>query len=329
MNNNSQLFMHLHSHLIPRPSASSPMDNRAHMMAGNNQAPDLEGLHLLADQAIVSLKVAKIQVGRSQPEISDVDHQVCAPDEKEVQSYLSLGLLVELTIRKARRLGEKDGHVAGMTGRQGKNASHLFTVHQKDGESLKDYVKLFNQAVLEIKDASDNVVVMAMMEGLRPSPLFDSISKNVPKTQLALQSKADKYIAVEELAEAKHRKRGRDDNKRKAPDSKQAEYRDKALIEIKHEEFIKWPEKIKTDPHKRNKNKYCEFYRYYGYNTEDCFQLKEQIFDLIKRGHIKKYVVDRPHPNSPKRRYGDNRPTTGDIQVIHGGFRSRGCSSSS
>ena len=32
-----------------------------------------------------------------------------------------------------------------------KNVSHFFTVHQKEEESLKDYVKLFNQAVLVIK----------------------------------------------------------------------------------------------------------------------------------------------------------------------------------
>ena len=80
------------------------------------------------------------------------------------------------------------------------NASHLFTVHQKDGESLKDYVKWFNQVVLEIEDLSDKMVIIVMMEGLRPGPLFDSLSKNVPKILSTLQSKANKYIAAEELS---------------------------------------------------------------------------------------------------------------------------------
>ncbi|GFS29200.1 hypothetical protein Acr_00g0005780 [Actinidia rufa] len=217
-----------------------------------------------------------------------------------------------------------------------KNASHLFTVHQKETESLKDFVKRFNQAILEVEDPSD-------------------------------KSKADKYIAAEELAEAKRRRRKKDDHKRKEPDTRRNDYREETrykrpdrdpkhsnnrrprtpprrpefilpplnapvaqvLSEIKHEEFVKWPGKIKTDPQKRNRNKYCEFHRDHGHNTEDCFQLKEQIADLIKRGYLRKYITDRPPPNSPERRYGDNRPTTGNIQTIHGGFGSSGCSTSS
>ncbi|GFZ12726.1 hypothetical protein Acr_23g0011110 [Actinidia rufa] len=55
------------------------------------------------------------------------------------------------------------------------------------------------------KDNVGQVVIMAMMEGLRPSPLFESLSKNVPETLSSLQSKVDKYIAAKELAEAKRR----------------------------------------------------------------------------------------------------------------------------
>ncbi|GFZ16797.1 hypothetical protein Acr_26g0000670 [Actinidia rufa] len=107
-----------------------------------------------------------------------------------------------------------------------KNASHLFTVHQKETESLKDFVKRFNQAILEVEDPSDKVIIMAMMEGLRLGPLFDSLSKNVPETLSALQSKADKYIAAEELAEAKRRRRGKDDHKRKEPNTRRNDYRE-------------------------------------------------------------------------------------------------------
>ena len=65
-------------------------------------------------------------------------------------------------------------------------------------------------------------------------------------------------------------------------------------MEIKNEKFGKWLRKIKTSPNKRNNNKYYEFHRDHGHNTEDYFQLKEQIADLIKRGYLRKYVVDCP-----------------------------------
>ncbi|GFZ16472.1 hypothetical protein Acr_25g0008810 [Actinidia rufa] len=77
-----------------------------------------------------------------------------------------------------------------------KNASHLFTVHQKETESLKEFVKRFNQAILEVEDPNHKV------------------------------SKADKYIAAEELAEAKRRRRGRDDHKRKELDTRWNDYRE-------------------------------------------------------------------------------------------------------
>ena len=61
---------------------------------------------------------------------------------------------------------------------------------------MKDYFKHFNHVVLEVEDLSDKVVVMAIMEGLCLSSLFDFLSKNVFETLSALQNKADKYIVV-------------------------------------------------------------------------------------------------------------------------------------
>ena len=43
------------------------------------------------------------------------------------------------------------------------------------------------------------------------------------------------------------------------------------LMEIKNEEFVKWPRKIKTYPLWRNNNKYCEFHKDNGHNTKKVF----------------------------------------------------------
>ncbi|GFZ06746.1 hypothetical protein Acr_18g0009160 [Actinidia rufa] len=248
-----------------------------------------------------------------------------------------------------------------------KNASHLFTVHQKETESLKDFVKRFNQAILEVEDPSDKVIIMAMMEGLRPGPLFDSLSKNVPETLSALQSKVDKYIAAEELAEAKRRRRGKDDHKRKEPDTRRNDYGEETRYKRPDRdpkrsnnrrprtpprcpEFIlpplnalspKYSQKLSTKnsssgpkrsrliPRRGTETNIVNFTGTTDTIPRTVFQLKEQIADLIKRGYLRKYITDRPPPNSQKERYGDNRPTAGNIQTIHGGFGSGGCSTSS
>ena len=103
------------------------------------------------------------------------------------------------------------------------------------------------------------------------------------------------------------------------------------LMEIKNKKFVKWLGKIKINhlQRNRNKNKYCEFHKDHDHNTKDYFQLKEQIADLIKRGYLRMCVIVFPRLDSSGKGYVDNRPTTSDIQTIHGGFASGECSSSS
>ena len=113
-----------------------------------------------------------------------------------------------------------------------KNTSHLFTIHQKDGESL-------NQVVQEVEDPSDSVVIMAMIEGFRSGSLFDSLSKSISETLSALQSKVVKYIAAKELAEAKHRRQGKDDHKRKEPNTRRTDYRGELKIKMSERDVIR------------------------------------------------------------------------------------------
>ena len=49
---------------------------------------------------------------------------------------------------------------------------------------------------------------------------------------------------------------------------------DQVLMQIKDDPSLKWPEKMKGDPNKRNKNKYCRFHRDHGHDTDECFDLK-------------------------------------------------------
>jgi len=54
------------------------------------------------------------------------------------------------------------------------------------------------------------------------------------------------------------------------------------LMQIKDERALTFPGKLKRDPNKRFRDKYCRFHRDHGYDIADYYDLKQQIEALIK-----------------------------------------------
>ena len=50
---------------------------------------------------------------------------------------------------------------------------------------------------------------------------------------------------------------------------------DQVLMQIKDDPSLKSPEKMKGDPNKRNKSKYCRFHRDHRHDTDECYDLKQ------------------------------------------------------
>ena len=46
------------------------------------------------------------------------------------------------------------------------------------------------------------------------------------------------------------------------------------LMHIKDEEALTFPNKLKGDPCKRSRDKYCRFHCDHGYDTSECYDLK-------------------------------------------------------
>ncbi|GAV58204.1 LOW QUALITY PROTEIN: hypothetical protein CFOL_v3_01738, partial [Cephalotus follicularis] len=62
---------------------------------------------------------------------------------------------------------------------------------------------------------------------------------------------------------------------------------------------IQWPEPMRSSAKKRDTEKYYRYHRDHGHDTKECKHLKNQIEDLICKGHLCKYV-DRNAPQERK-----------------------------
>ena len=103
------------------------------------------------------------------------------------------------------------------------------------------------------------------------------------------------------------------------------------LMQIKDEGALTFLGKLTGDPKKRPKDRYCRFHREHGYDTTDCYDLKQQIKALIRQGTLQKFV-SRERTNLPAQEQAPRqenerpKPPLGDIRMIVGGTAITGSS---
>ncbi|XP_050249200.1 uncharacterized protein LOC126696520 [Quercus robur] len=94
-------------------------------------------------------------------------------------------------------------------------------------------------------------------------------------------------------------------------------------MQIKNEGALTFPGKLKGDPNKRPRDKYCRFHRDHKHDTANCYDLKQQIEALIRQGKLQRFVsrerTDTPEEQVPRQENERRRPPIGDIRMIVGG----------
>ena len=72
--------------------------------------------------------------------------------------------------------------------------SDLLTVKLQERETLREYVKRFNKAILEINEADDQVIMTTFQAGLNNPDLIFSLGKTPPTSMMDLLFQAQKYM---------------------------------------------------------------------------------------------------------------------------------------
>ena len=132
-------------------------------------------------------------------------------------------------------------------------------------------------------------------------------------------------------------KERRDDRRSKPPAGRFTSFTpltapiDQVLMQIKDEGALTFLGKLKGDPNKRPRDRYCRFHRDHSHDTADCYDLMQQIEALIRQGKLQKFVskerIDPPtQEQTPRRDNEQPKPPLGDIRMIVEGTMTTGSS---
>ncbi|KAL2248154.1 UNVERIFIED_CONTAM: Retrovirus-related Pol polyprotein from transposon [Sesamum indicum] len=215
--------------------------------------------------------------------------------------------------------------------KQKRSATHLFNIRQREDETLKNFMGRSNNETLEVQELRIDMLVSILIHGLRKGPFTSALARDPPSDVEQLMALAQKYIDEEEMNAMKDsERRERDYAPRQPHESRETEgaQRKKALMMVENADVLKWP-------------RYTRFHRERGHNTEECFQLKDEIERLVRQGYFRDHVPqnckisgegrrsrsrsrDRDRNPGPSRTDrttagGSNAPTKGVIYMIAGG----------
>ncbi|GKV50689.1 hypothetical protein SLEP1_g57387 [Rubroshorea leprosula] len=203
-----------------------------------------------------------------------------------------------------------------------RTATELMQVHQKEGESLRDYMQRFNKATLDIDNVPDTICLSALLHGLKPSRFLDDLLENPPKSWNEVNDKSASFILSKDLQSSKRRADDRQGKEPKQPENKDDKKKQKVgkqrgkppsypkydsyiplsssrsqiLAQIQH--WVKRPPPQTHDSSRADRSKYCDYHRVYGHNTEDCESLKDELEFLARNGKLEGYV-QKPFVRQP------------------------------
>ncbi|XP_034708879.1 uncharacterized protein LOC117931916 [Vitis riparia] len=226
--------------------------------------------------------------------------------------------------------------------RHKQNISTLQNIKMQENETLREFVKRFGQAVLQVESYSMDAVLQIFKRIIcLRTPFFESLAKKPLTTMDDLFRRVSKYsmlendihaatqqvLVVGQVAKSGATKSFKAPNHPGLSDMGQDEQRpplirtpltksyEKLLPIIRDLPGFRWPVPIRSNPSERNSSKRCDYHKDHRHTTETCISLHYMVENLLKARHLKQYVRTAPKGEGSSHDRGPRAPAA-PIRVV-------------
>nr|GEW45116.1 reverse transcriptase domain-containing protein [Tanacetum cinerariifolium] len=151
----------------------------------------------------------------------------------------------------------------------------IHNIKQKDGETIKDFIKRFNVETGRVKGAPKCIRISGFMHGVNNPELTKCLNEHVSKTLEEMMTATVDFIRRETAAASK----------KKAHTPWKLHDQPKRQNSERRSNF-------RNQPKDGRGNKFCEFHNDKGHNTDECVQLKKQIEELLRAGKLSHFIKE-------------------------------------
>ncbi|GKV17245.1 hypothetical protein SLEP1_g27777 [Rubroshorea leprosula] len=221
-----------------------------------------------------------------------------------------------------------------------KTTSELMRVKQRDGDSLKNYMSRFNDAVLEVSSFDQAVRIAAVILGLNHERFRDSLLKHPATTFSEVNDRSFKFITAEEYALSQKPTPSKNQN----PDWRDENQSRKRMRTAQNQGSMSTYTPRFGRPNSAPPQQSAD----HGHTTEQCNSLRSELESLTQKGMLNEYIQRAEQPRfvreqgtqsqgirNPPNRQGVGHqqappplpPPTRIIHMITGELEARGMSS--
>ncbi|CAL2271087.1 unnamed protein product [Prunus armeniaca] len=191
-----------------------------------------------------------------------------------------------------------------------KNPNHLFNLHKKSDESLRNYIKRFKVERANIVGCDDQIASSTFKRGLPTEcELYRELTISPRQTLVEVFAIAERYALWDDdritmnKANQVAKQASQENGKRRSQPQEGASAAEsytkftipihQILAQVKDMPWLKKPSPLKRDLTKKDTSRYCTFHEGHGHYTNDCFAWKRHLEDLVRDDNCTEFIARR------------------------------------